>query len=378
MKRSAQAKRAQLKSTNRPRPGRLPADESSLTRLYFTEMEAYDLLSAEEEQALGLAIRESQDELLKLAADKAEEIPGLARLKPLTSCWRSIERTSHASIEGLLAEIRTAFSQYAAKKPTSPQARRLKKRVDGIEARMQEAIQRMVEANLRLAVNMAKRYTFRRLPFNDLIQEANIGLMKAAARYNYRTGYRFSTFASWWIRQSISRAIYDQARTIRIPVHCLELRARIFKAYYSLKRECGREPTAEEIAKRLGQPITKVIAALEIIDETLSLDSPVGQDGDALGDFIKDEACPDPFEAVRDMELVDLTRQAINGLDEREQKILTLRYGLADGRTRTLEEVGRVFSLSRERIRQIEKRALLRLRGPMGEEEAQGESLALH
>jgi len=372
--RSAQAKNAQPKPTSRPRPGRLPADESGLTRLYFTEMEAYDLLSAEEEQTLGLAIRESQDELLKLASDKAGKIPGLARLKPLTSCWRSIERTSHASIEGLIAEIRTAFSQYAANKPTSPQARRLKKRVDGIEARMQEAIGRMVEANLRLAVNMAKRYTFRKLPFNDLIQEANIGLMKAAARYDYRTGYRFSTFASWWIRQSISRAIYDQARTIRIPVHCLELRSRIFKAYYSLKRECGREPTTEEIAEWLGQPVAKVIDAIEIIDETLSLDSPVGQDGDSLRDFIKDEACPDPFEAVRDMELVDLTRRAINGLDEREQKILTLRYGLADGQTRTLEEVGRVFSLSRERIRQIEKRALVRLRGPLGEEEAQAAS----
>lgn len=370
MKKSVQLKRAQPPS-GRPRPGGRLEDESGLTRLYFAEMEEFDLLTAEEERALGLAIRESQDELLKLAAENAEKIPSLTRLKPLTSCWRSIERTSHASIEGLLAEIRTAFSQYAAQKPSSPQARRLKKSVASIEARMQEAIDRMVAANLRLAVNMAKRYTFRGLPFDDLIQEANIGLMKAAARYDYRTGFRFSTFASWWIRQTISRAVYDQARTIRIPVHCLELRSRVFKAYYSFRREEGREPSLEEIAERLGQPMAKVLQAAEIIDETLSLDSPVGQDGDVLGDFIKDEARLDPFEVVRDVELIGLTRQAIDLLDERERKILTLRYGLADGQMRTLEEVGRVFSLSRERIRQIEKRALGRLRSPLGEEELQ-------
>ena len=348
------------KKTNRSEPG-----EMANTQLYFGEMEEFDLLTAEEEHAFGKIIRDGQDELLALAAQKANEVPGLKRLQPLTAKWRSIERTSHASIEQILADIRAAVEEYVNQKPNLVKARRLKARVDKIEARILEASNRMVEANLRLAVNIAKRYTYRGLPLADLIQEANLGLMKAVARYNYQTGYRFSTFASWWIRQTISRAVYDQSRTIRIPVHCQELRAKIFKTYYAMKRETASDPSPEDIAERLGESAGKVSEAMNVVDESVSLDAPVGYDGDVLGDFLKDDDSINPFETVRDRELVFLTRKAMADLDDRERKILVLRYGLDDGEGRTLEEVGRVFSLSRERIRQIEKRALSRLRVPL-------------
>ncbi len=346
------------------RPWVIP-DEVGATQLYFGEMEDYDLLSPQEELELGKIIRDGQDEILKLAAEAADWVPGLEEIHPLTSRWREIERTSHASIEGLLADIRNAVAEYVARHPNRKKGLELQAAIAEIEGRVQEASQRMVEANLRLAVNIAKRYTYRGLSFADLIQEGNLGLMKAVARYDYRTGYRFSTFASWWIRQTISRAVYDQARTIRIPVHCLELRARIFKAYYALKRELGGEPTAEMIAELIGEPVKKVTEAMCVVDEAVSLETPVGDDGDVLGDFIRDAGVVDPFDTISSQEMTKIARRALENLDERERKIIVLRYGLADGRQRTLEEVGKHFSLSRERIRQIEKRALSRLRVPL-------------
>lgn len=343
--------------------GWMDGEDFSSTGQYFGEMEAHSLLSAEDEQRLGKIIRTGQDRMLALAAEAADRIEALAEIHHLTSRWREIERTSHASIEGLMDSIRRAIHGYAAENPEFDWAQNLKSESSAIDAEIQQASSRMVEANLRLAVNIAKRYTRRGLPFGDLIQEGNVGLMKAVARYDYSTGYRFSTFASWWIRQTISRAIYDQARTIRIPVHCLELRARIFKAYYTLRRENGEEPKPEEIAEHLNQPANKIIDAMNVVDDCMSLESPVGEDGDVLGDFIRDDSGRDSFEQYQDLELADLARRSIANLDEREQTILNLRFGLDDGEERTLEEVGKVFSLSRERIRQIEKRALTRL-GP--------------
>ena len=343
-------------------------EEVGGTQLYFSQMEGMGLLSQEEELSLGKVIRDGQDGILTLAADEARYWPGFKRMEHLTADWRAIERTSHASIEWLLAEIRTEAKAYAKENPDSIRARRLKTRLGEIESEVEEASVRMIEANLRLAVNIAKRHSYRGLPFTDLIQEGNLGLMKAVARYNYKTGYRFSTFASWWIRQTISRAVYDQSRTIRIPVHCQELRARIFKTYYALKRELGIEPTIEQISERLGESVNKVADAMSVVDESVSLDNPVGEDGDVLGDFICDDDGRDPYESTRDLELVQLARKALDTLDEREKRILCLRYGLEDGQERTLEEVGRIFSLSRERIRQIEKRALQRLRTPLADE----------
>ncbi len=340
-------------------------EEKNAIQTYFGDMERYGLLSPQEELELGKIIRDGQDEILKLAAEAADWAPGLEEIHPLTSRWREIERKSHTSIEDLMAMIRRAVADYTSKKPRCRRGKALKQRIEEIEADIQEAGQRMVEANLRLAVNIAKRYTYRGLSFADLIQEGNLGLMKAVARYDYRTGYRFSTFASWWIRQTISRAVYDQARTIRIPVHCLELRARIFKAYYALKRELGGEPTAEMIAELIGEPVKKVTEAMCVVDEAVSLETPVGDDGDVLGDFIRDAGVVDPFDTISSQEMTKIARRALENLDERERKIIVLRYGLADGRQRTLEEVGKHFSLSRERVRQLEKRALRRLREPL-------------
>lgn len=343
-------------------------DDYGTTQLYFGQMEGIDLLTHDQELSLGRTIREGQNEILSLAAEAAKNWEGFQRLEHLTSQWRKIERTSHASIEWLLGEIRAESQAWIEAEPTSFEARRLGERLAEIEADVARASQTMIKANLRLAVNIAKRHTYRGLPFTDLIQEGNLGLMKAVARYNYETGYRFSTFASWWIRQTISRAVYDQSRTIRIPVHCQELRARIFKTYYTLKRELGLEPSVEQIAERLGENPTKVGDAMSVADESVSLESPVGEDGDVLGDFIRDDNGIDPFESTRDVELVAKARYELTNLDDREQRILALRFGLDDGEERTLEEVGRIFSLSRERIRQIEKRALLRLREPLKDE----------
>ncbi len=343
----------------------IESEDIGTTQLYFGQMENLSLLTQEEELTLGKIIREGQNRMLALAADEAELWPGFDRLKHLTEDWRSIERTSHASIEWLLAEIKVEAEAYHNGQPRSLRARRLKNRLEKVEGEVKAASEKMIQGNLRLAVNIAKRHIYRGLPFTDLIQEGNLGLMKAVARYNYETGYRFSTFASWWIRQTISRAVYDQSRTIRIPVHCQELRARIFKTYYVLKRELGAEPTTFQIAERLGESENKVAEAMAVVDESLSLENPVGEDGDVLGDFIRDEGGQDPYESTMSFELVQLAKRAMENLDPREKRILRLRYGLEDGQERTLEEVGRIFSLSRERIRQIEKRALQRLKGPL-------------
>ena len=341
------------------------SDDVGTTQLYFGQMESLSLLTQEEELTLGKIIREGQNRILALATAEAEMWAGFERLKHLTEDWRSIERTSHASIEWLLAEIKAEAAAYHQDQPQNLRARRLKNRLEKIEAEVKEASERMIQGNLRLAVNIAKRHIYRGLPFTDLIQEGNLGLMKAVARYNYETGYRFSTFASWWIRQTISRAVYDQSRTIRIPVHCQELRARIFKTYYALRRELVAEPTTYQIAERLGESETKVAEAMAVVDESLSLENPVGEDGDVLGDFIRDDDGTDPYESTMSYELIQLAKRAMENLDPREKRILRLRYGLEDGQERTLEEVGRIFSLSRERIRQIEKRALQRLKGPL-------------
>ncbi|RJX29523.1 MAG: sigma-70 family RNA polymerase sigma factor [Desulfarculus sp.] len=331
---------------------------------YFKEVEGRDLLTPERELELGKTILDGRGEILnkslsiirgdKDAADSCQRIEH----------WLADSHKSPLSVEDVMAEACDLVVRCAAKKKPSKKLHRTLAEIAQARQEVECAVQEMVEANLRLAVSIAKKYTFRGLSFADLIQEGNIGLMKAVNRYDYRTGYRFSTFASWWIRQTISRAIYDQARTIRIPIHLLELRSKYFRVYYGLLKELGREPTPKEVAEKVGIDEIKVKEIVNLTLDSTSLETPVGEDGDELGDFIENKDAESPFEKVGEGEMHYHLTEALDSLDARERRILEMRFGLGDEDEHTLEEVGQVFNLSRERVRQIEKKALQRLRHP--------------
>ena len=296
-------------------------------RMYLKEIGKVPLLSAEEEIELAQKM-----EAGVVAAEKINILKG------------RMEEASEEEKEELKAEIKD-----------------LQKEVDlGSDAK-----KRLAEANLRLVVSIAKRYVGRGMLFLDLIQEGNLGLIKAVEKFDYHKGFKFSTYATWWIRQAITRAIADQARTIRIPVHMVETINKLIRVSRQLLQELGREPTPEEIAAELDMPVERVREILKISQEPVSLETPIGEEEDShLGDFIQDDNVPVPAEAAAQTLLKEQLDEVLDTLTEREQKVLRLRFGMDDGRARTLEEVGKEFDVTRERIRQIEAKALRKLRHP--------------
>ncbi len=338
-----------------------PHDPEETTTTYLREMGRFELLTPEEEGIYSRTIREGFDAIIRAIQGDDSGMPEMTALKERIDLWKKRDPSLKPKKQQL-NYMKNAVSRSAAKHPEIRSLFELHTLIEAYVRSIEAAKDEMIRANLRLVVSIAKRYMHQGLTLADLIQEGNLGLMRAVFRFDYTKGNKFSTYASWWIRQAITRAILDKTRTIRLPVHFLELRSQFFKAFYSLLKELGREPTPVEIARQTDLPMDKILAILEASREPISLETPIGDDDSTLGDFLENQESISPYEAVQNRELSNRVKTILCTLSEREEKIIRLRFGIGEKAEYTLEEIGKRFNVSRERIRQIEKKALNRLR----------------
>ncbi len=335
------------------------AEETTTT--YLREMGQFELLTPEDEAKYSKAIRQGFDAIIAAIREDTSDVAEIALLRERIDLWEKRDPTLKPKKQQLNF-MRYSVSSAAKKHNDTRELIELQTKMEAYSRSIEVAKDAMIRANLRLVVSIAKRYMHQGLTLADLIQEGNLGLMRAVFRFDYTKGNKFSTYASWWIRQAITRAILDKTRTIRLPVHFLELRSQFFKSFYSLFKELGREPTPLEISENTGLPMDKILSILEASREPISLETPVGDDDSTLGDFLENQESQSPYDAVQNRELTGRVNDILKTLSEREEKIIRLRFGIGEKAEYTLEEIGKQFNVSRERIRQIEKKALNRLR----------------
>lgn len=336
-------------------------ESEETTTTYLREMGQFALLTPEEEAKYSKAIREGFDAIIEAIRQDSSGVSEIKMLVDRIDLWHRRDPTLKPKKQQL-NYMRHCVNNANRDYPEKKELFELVIKIDTCTRSIEFAKDSMIRANLRLVVSIAKRYMHQGLTLADLIQEGNLGLMRAVFRFDYKKGNKFSTYASWWIRQAITRAILDKTRTIRLPVHFLELRSQFFKAFYSLLKELGREPTPVEISKMTDLPMDKILAILEASREPISLETPVGDDDSTLGDFLENQESESPYDAVQNRELAHRVTEVLSTLTDREEKIIRLRFGIGEKAEYTLEEIGKRFNVSRERIRQIEKKALNRLR----------------